>query len=697
MADPKKPRAPFAPWDRRELPGAFAVEESARRVGNYKWIEMRLFEVLGGWVATVPELDVKMRLGTHCYHHAWHAELWHKRLPELREMNPERLTVPANDELVAFIDAMTEPEAPELTIEKLVGVYRVLIPHKIAAYTYHLNNTSTITDAPTIRSLKFVLAGRVRGLARRRDAASSRCIETDDEVERAAAHQAKLEKLMLAAGGIAGPGIDRHAARRTRGGSSVMRKALPGRGARPRRALRPRRDAGAPQRPACRARRTPTASGTATGSRPTRPDAPDAARALMHGIFVGEIQALEGAGRTCWDFDDRQRATTRRRSSSSSTWPASAGTRPATARSPCKLGDWMGTEIGEFSESTFLYEAACNPDPVLRLTGVNRALEGLAIDVFNTMKEFGDDRRRPGARVLRGLDARRRGHPREDGLRLAAPPHRQRPRAPRAARSSSSAIVDKLFTLGGFRGEDDEQPDPARPPLPRAGRLRRPTRSTRSPSSPRRRCTRPTTSGVRFANGRRRQSRRHDRHRHPRDLHDGELRRGRDRGDRRRRCSIRSASPMSTSRSRSTRRAPGPSARRVARPGGDRGRERRARGPEAAPAALARPAPPTCSACTAPSRRPSHAGLRDAPADDDLTLPQSVAWEVYSIGRLERLGYHVAAPALALPLPQPARLHRRRRRRVRAAVGRTIAHVGRDRRALRGRDRARARRLIEAT
>ena len=27
---------------------------------------------------------------------------------------------------------------------------------------------------------------------------------------------------------------------------------------------------------------------------------------------------------------------------------------------------------------------------MLRLTGVNRALEGLAIDVFNTMREFGD-------------------------------------------------------------------------------------------------------------------------------------------------------------------------------------------------------------------------------------------------------------------------------------------------------------------
>ena len=141
-------------------------------MGNYKWVEQRLFEALGGWVATVPELDVKLKLGTHCYKHAWHAELWHKRLPELREMNPDRLTVPANDDVVAFMDAVTEPEAPDETIEKLVGVYRVLIPRKIAAYTFHLNNTSTITDAPTIRSLEVRVGRRVRRLAGGRDAAA---------------------------------------------------------------------------------------------------------------------------------------------------------------------------------------------------------------------------------------------------------------------------------------------------------------------------------------------------------------------------------------------------------------------------------------------------------------------------------------------------------------------------------------------
>ena len=205
MADPQKPRLPFAPWDRRELPGSFTVEETARRVGSYKWIEMRLFEALGGWVATVPELDVKMRLGTHCYKHAWHADLWNKRLPELREMNTERLTSPANEAIEAFMEAVTEPEGPGQTIEKLVGVYRVLIPHKIAAYTYHLNNTSTITDAPTIRSLRFILADEFEDW-RDGEMLLQSLIETDEEVQRAADRQAHLEKIMLSAGGVVGPG-----------------------------------------------------------------------------------------------------------------------------------------------------------------------------------------------------------------------------------------------------------------------------------------------------------------------------------------------------------------------------------------------------------------------------------------------------------------------------------------------------------
>jgi hypothetical protein len=205
VTDQTKPRAPFAPWDRRELPGLFTVEETARRVGNYKWAEMRLFEVLGGWVATVPELDVKLVLGRHTYHHAWHAELWDKRLPELREMNPARLTQPANDAFVTFMDAVREPEAPEHTIEKLVGVYRVLIPRFIAAYTYHLNGTSKITDAPTIRSLTFILQDEFEDW-RDGEMLIQSLLDTPEKVQRAMRRQEELELLALASGGIAGPG-----------------------------------------------------------------------------------------------------------------------------------------------------------------------------------------------------------------------------------------------------------------------------------------------------------------------------------------------------------------------------------------------------------------------------------------------------------------------------------------------------------
>ena len=205
MTDIKRPREPFAPWDRRTLPGLFDVEETAKRVGNYKWLEIKLFEALGGWVATVPELDVKLRLGTHCYHHAWHAELFDKRLPELREMKTERLTVPANDEIATFVEAMTAPEDAHMTIEKLVGVYRVLIPHTIAAYTYHRNATSEITDMPTVRILDFILQDEFNDW-REGEMLIQSMLESDEEVDRAMTHQAKLEKLMLAAGGIAGPG-----------------------------------------------------------------------------------------------------------------------------------------------------------------------------------------------------------------------------------------------------------------------------------------------------------------------------------------------------------------------------------------------------------------------------------------------------------------------------------------------------------
>lgn len=187
-----------------EFPVPLTLGETARRIGHYRWIEMRLFEILGGWVGTVPELEVKLRLGEHCFHHSWHSELWSDRLPDLGELTPRRLTVPPNDTLLEFCEVLGGPGADQ-TIERLVGVYRVLIPHKIAAYTHHLRSSSPATDAPTIRSLRLVLQDEISDW-RDGELLIQWLVDSGEKVQRAATHQARLQALLVEAGGVGGGG-----------------------------------------------------------------------------------------------------------------------------------------------------------------------------------------------------------------------------------------------------------------------------------------------------------------------------------------------------------------------------------------------------------------------------------------------------------------------------------------------------------
>ncbi len=104
-----------------------------------------------------------------------------------------------------------------------------------------------------------------------------------------------------------------------------------------------------------------------------------------------------------------------------------------------------------------LFEAACNADPVLRLTGVNRALEGLAIDVFNAMRDYGDAVTDPVLYFCEDwMLADEVTHVKmgSDWLRklTANDPERQK------TALEFQRAVDKLFSFGGFRGESDESP-----------------------------------------------------------------------------------------------------------------------------------------------------------------------------------------------------------------------------------------------
>jgi len=119
---------------------------------------------------------------------------------------------------------------------------------------------------------------------------------------------------------------------------------------------------------------------------PIDPDEPEGLTRLllrMHGIFVGEMQALEGAARSLWDFPDAPWEF--KMNMARQCWDEGRHIQIFE-----KLLVHLGGYVGMFPESTFLFEAACSDDPAMRVAGVNRGLEGLACDVFRDMIRYAE-------------------------------------------------------------------------------------------------------------------------------------------------------------------------------------------------------------------------------------------------------------------------------------------------------------------
>jgi hypothetical protein len=183
------------------LAGHFSVDDSARRIRNYRYAEERMLRALGGWIALTPELPAKLLFGRHVWDCAQHADLWGKRLPELRA--PAQQSEPANDRVVKFADLLESVEGPRETLERVAGVYRVLKPHLVTVYARHLGNANPIYEPPTRRILERCLEEE------RRHAAAgaivlARLTRDAPARERQTVWEQRLLTLLTEAGGITG-------------------------------------------------------------------------------------------------------------------------------------------------------------------------------------------------------------------------------------------------------------------------------------------------------------------------------------------------------------------------------------------------------------------------------------------------------------------------------------------------------------
>jgi hypothetical protein len=155
--------------------------------------------VLGGWVRSTPEAEVKIALAAHASHHGWHATLWAERLPTLHGVDPDSWVRPAPGIEAAVAGAAGATG----TVERLVGIHRVLLPRLAAAHADHLDGASALADGPTLRTLRLVLADELDD-QRAGERLLQWLLRDRDQVGRAAAHQAVVEAALVEAGPLLG-------------------------------------------------------------------------------------------------------------------------------------------------------------------------------------------------------------------------------------------------------------------------------------------------------------------------------------------------------------------------------------------------------------------------------------------------------------------------------------------------------------
>jgi hypothetical protein len=144
---------------RRSLP----LHVTASLVGGYRWIEQRLFELLGGWAAEATRPELRVHLDAQSARHAWHASMWADRLPVRDGVSIDELTVaPAAAARVFDVIGQAGSETTGANTRLLLaGLYRVVLPRLVTGYSDHLGATAPVSDGPVIRVLRLVLTDEI--------------------------------------------------------------------------------------------------------------------------------------------------------------------------------------------------------------------------------------------------------------------------------------------------------------------------------------------------------------------------------------------------------------------------------------------------------------------------------------------------------------------------------------------------------
>jgi hypothetical protein len=180
-----------------------SLVDSARLLGAYRWLEFRLFEVLGAWVPNESAAEPRALFDVHSRIHAWHAELWAERIPSVPDVvDPDSVTVApseAAEHLLSTLGGAHDGEVGGGTLLRLVGMSRAVSPRLVSGYRLHLRRAVAVSDGPVIRALRLVIRDEIEAWQEAETIVQG-LIRRPHDVAVVTAHQQYLESLIAGTG-----------------------------------------------------------------------------------------------------------------------------------------------------------------------------------------------------------------------------------------------------------------------------------------------------------------------------------------------------------------------------------------------------------------------------------------------------------------------------------------------------------------
>ena len=136
---------------------ALTVKQRGHHIATFRFVEVRLMEILSAWVPSTPEMEAKLLFGPHIWDAAQAADALGKRAHELR-LPLQHSMAPAP----AYLELLGELAAVNGAARRIGVLYDVILPGLAARYRRYVQRTDNLMDAPSVRVIEGILAAGER-------------------------------------------------------------------------------------------------------------------------------------------------------------------------------------------------------------------------------------------------------------------------------------------------------------------------------------------------------------------------------------------------------------------------------------------------------------------------------------------------------------------------------------------------------